>query len=119
MEMNMDKVVINGIEYVKTAVAHEGDDYVITRSRDQGVVCGYLKSMDPATRSCVLTEARQIWCWEGGLALQDIAKHGLRPGSRLSDAPPGEFVVMGACGVMRVANPEAMRSWPADEAGRK
>ncbi len=100
---DINTIRINEIEYVRKdsiqAVDHSGDDYVIVRSRDQGVMCGFLQSIDG--RQVVITEARQIWRWEGkALCLPDIAAHGIRGTARLS-VPVPEVTFLEACGVLR------------------
>lgn len=76
--------------------------FVICRSRDAGVVCGYLKLMTPTTGGLAvveLDEARQIWNWTGGVnTLMEMANHGLRQ-ARISLPMELTFTMFGVCGV--------------------
>ena len=106
---DIETIKINDIEYVrKGSMSLESDhDYVIVRSRDQGVMCGHLVSIDG--RRVTIRESRQLWRWEGkALCLPDIARHGIRGTARLSEASP-ETTFLEACGVLR-CTPEAAHS---------
>ena len=98
---DINTIKLNDIEYVRkdqTTPAPSGD-YVIVRSRDQGVMCGYLKAIDG--RQVTITQARQIWSWSTkALALPDLALHGVRGTARMS-APAPEVIFLEACGVLR------------------
>lgn len=52
--------------------------YVIIRGRDSGVHAGELESVDYATKSCVLANARRIWYWSGAATLSELAMHGAK-----------------------------------------
>jgi len=107
---DIETIRINDIEYVRadSVVRLESDDdYVIVRSRDQGVMCGHLVSIDG--RRVTIRESRQLWRWSGrALCLPDIARHGIRGTARMSEASP-ETTFLEACGVLR-CTPEAARS---------
>ena len=77
--------------------------FVICRSRDQGVVCGYLRSLvpQPGGLACAeLDECRQIHGWGLGSAntLFEAAIHGFLTEARISQPLDG-FVIFGVCGV--------------------
>ena len=76
--------------------------YVIVRSRDQGVVCGVLKTLtpQPGGLACAeLAEASQIHGWSGGVnTLFEASLRGFQE-ARISEAVP-EVVVFGVCGVL-------------------
>jgi len=82
-------------------------DFVIVRSRDQGVVCGYLKTLVPQPGglfAAELTEARQVHWWSGANTLFEMSLRGANE-MRLSE--PVELVlVAGVCGVLP-CKPEA------------
>lgn len=104
-------VEINGIKYVPAdsigEINNSDDDYVIVRSRDQGVMCGYLKSING--RQVEITQCRQIWSWnEKALCLPDIQRFGIRGAARLSAVAPS-VIFLEACGVMR-CTPAAAKS---------
>lgn len=77
--------------------------FVICRSRDQGVVCGYLRILVPTASglfTAELDEARQIWNWQDGCrTLFEMANCG--PGVCRISEPLGEgsFIMGGICGV--------------------
>ena len=99
-------MIIDGIEYVRAdSVSKEplnldGMDYAIVRSKDQGVMCGYVKSING--RTVVLHQARQIWKYDSYFVLPDIAEKGMRDPDKamLSVAMSQEMYMLEACGVM-------------------
>ena len=70
----METININGTEYVPKS-EEPNYDYVIVRARSAGVFAGYLKSKDGD--EVVLTNARKLWFWEGGAAVQQISVDGI------------------------------------------
>lgn len=80
-------------------------DFVIIRSRDQGVVCGYLVSLlpQPGGLACAeLREARQLHQWSQEnryYTLFEVANFGPDE-ARISDPlAAGLFTIFGVCGV--------------------
>ena len=98
--MTPQTITIDDVRYVRAdAIPQSHDDYVIVRSRDQGVMCGHLVAIEG--RQVTIRESRQLWRWESGsLCLPDIARYGLRGPARLSAASP-ETTILEACGVLR------------------
>lgn len=82
--------------------------YVILRSRDQGVVCGVLKTLtpQPGGLACAeLEDASQIHHWQGGVnTLFEASLRGFGV-ARISE-PVAEFMIFGVCGVFP-CTPEA------------
>lgn len=78
------------------------DRFCIVRSRDQGVVCGYVRAT--AGRAVEVTEARQIHWWGGDLngrliyTLFEMACHGAGQ-ARISE-PVEEMLILDACGII-------------------
>lgn len=72
------------------------DRFVICRSREQGVVCGYL--MEIAGRAAVLNDARQIHWWSGANTLFELSITGCDQ-ARISQ-PVREFLMTEVCGVI-------------------
>lgn len=71
---------------------------VIVRSRDAGVLFGYLDSYEGSTVH--LRNARQMWSWnaaEGGTLL-DCATHGVKDGK--FSTPCSAVAVIGACAII-------------------
>lgn len=121
--LDVNTISINGIEYVRKdsikteTVSHE--NYVVVRSQQQGVMCGELVSYQG--REVKLKNARQVWRYDGGLALPDVCRYGLKKGSRLTAAAPGITTMLEACAIL-YTTPEAAKSfqeWPEDKAGRE
>ena len=76
-------------------------EYVIVRSRDAGVLCGYLKERCRMTNIVVLEQARQIWKWEGAFTLVEMANEGIEEASRLSAKSLLPIEVAGVCTILR------------------
>lgn len=79
---------------------YEGMDYCIVRSRYQGVMCGYVESING--RTVKLHQARQIWRYDSTFVLPDIAEHGMRDPNKaqLSVAMSQPMIMTEACGVL-------------------
>ena len=122
----MAKIVtltIDGVdsEYVRAdSVRSEPDEldglhYAIVRSRDQGVMAGYVVSIDGS--AVELKQARQLWRWNSKFALPDLAEYGpTTPDECKFSAPMSQpMTVLSACGVLRCTADagEALRSVPA------
>ena len=86
----------------------KGDERpVIVRSRDAGVLFGYLLGYEGSTVH--LRDARQMWSWtaaEGGTLL-DCATHGVKAGKFSTTA--SRVTVIGACAIIDVS-PKALPS---------
>lgn len=118
--VNVDtSVEINGVKYVPEdsllEINHSDDDYVIVRSRDQGVMCGYLVKING--RQVELTQCRQLWAWRGqALCLPDIQRYGIRGTARMSAVGPS-VILLEACGVLRCTEEAAqsLRNYEPDQ----
>ena len=100
-----NKVIINGTEYVPadsicSPLNIDDMDYCIIRSREQGVMCGFVESI--AGRAVTLHKARQIWRYDSTFVLPDIAEHGMRDPQKaqLSVAMSQPMIMLEACGVL-------------------
>ena len=123
METQIKTITINGVEYVEKSAATKpvidtsGMVYCIIRSRDQGVICGYVERPDQITGRCVTVHsARQIWAWDSNFVLMDLAENGPRnvANMRMSAASSQPFRMLEACGIYICADGgEALRSVPA------
>ena len=82
--------------------------YVILRSREQGVVCGVLRTLTPqpgGLACATLSEASQIHNWQGGVnTLFEASLRGFGV-ARISEPVPN-FMMFGVCGTW-VCTPEA------------
>ena len=100
-----ETIKIDDVEYVRKIDAtqpktYEGMEYCIVRSRDQGVMCGYVESI--MGRTVKLHQARQIWRYDSTFVLPDIAEHGMRnpDKAQLSVAMSQPCFMLEACGVL-------------------
>jgi hypothetical protein len=75
-------------------------EYCIVRSKNQGVVCGYVESINGQTVK--LHRARQMWRWDSTFVLQDIANNGPRivGNCKFSEATCQPMYMLEACGVI-------------------
>jgi hypothetical protein len=58
--------------------------YVVVRTYSAGVHVGEL--VDRRAREVDLANARRIWSWKGANTLHEVANHGVKDGSRVSEA---------------------------------
>lgn len=111
-------IQIDNVEYVRKDsvkeqdVNTEGLKYVIVRSRDQGVMSGYLVGYEG--RSVTLLKARQVWRYDSKFVLTDFAELGPRDASacKLSCEVSGETIMLEACAIIPCTKEggEAIRS---------
>ena len=80
---------------------------VLVRTYSAGVHYGQFVSRDG--QEVTLTGARRIWSWRGANTLNEIARRGVGAGSKISEATPGEIVLLQAIEIIDVA-PEAVAS---------
>ena len=103
--MKPETMMIDEVKYVREdsiksePLNLDGMDYCIVRSRDQGVMCGYVESING--RAVKLHKARQIWRYDSSFVLADIAEKGMRNAdkSQLSLPMSQPMVMLEACGV--------------------
>lgn len=78
-ESQVDKVTINGVEYVRAesvkqaAQPKDGMPYVLIRATNSGVFAGYLAARKG--QEVTLLDARRLWYWIGA-SLSQIAQEG-------------------------------------------
>lgn len=104
----MNQISIDGVDYVpadsvESGVATpntEGLNYAIVRSRNQGVVCGFIESIEG--QNVVVIKARQMWRWSSRFVLPDVAEHGLteRWERKFSCEMTQPLVMTEACGIL-------------------
>ena len=103
-----ETMMIDDVKYIRADsvaasepdVGTDGLSYAIVRSRNQGVMCGYVYSQDGQVVE--LLRARQIWRYDSTFALPDIAEHGMRdPAKAQMSVPMSQPCVMTeACGIL-------------------
>lgn len=77
---------------------------VIVRSRDAGVLFGYLLGYQGS--EVHLRDARQLWSWKAakGGTLLDCATHGVDPENCKFSGPVSRCIVIGACAIIDCTN---------------
>jgi hypothetical protein len=113
MDTQIKTITINGVEYIEKSAVQvapidcSGMTYCIVRSRDQGVVCGYVdKPTEIVGRAVTVHAARQIWAWDSSFVLMDLAENGPRDvlKMRMSVALSAPFRMLEACGIYPCAD---------------
>lgn len=102
----MKEILIDGKCYVEKECKEHGHvgklslKYAIVRSRDQGVVCGFIKSI--VGRQVTVLEARQIYKYDCAFVLPDLAEKGIRnpENNKFSCAMSKPLKMLEACGVL-------------------
>lgn len=122
-DTGINTITINDVEYIRkdslasSAVdtSTDGLEYVIVRSRDQGVVIGYLLGYEG--RVVRLLKARQVYAYDSHFVLVDLAVKGPRNASKckFSCESVGEFRMLEACGIIPCSEEggKALRAVPA------
>lgn len=103
----IETIEINGKKYfradqIKATEPKELDGlrYAIVRSRNQGVMSGYVSDVQGQT--VTLKKARQIWRYDSRFVLPDIAEYGVRnPNNcKFSAEMSQDAVMLEACGIL-------------------
>ena len=78
----------------------EGLRYAIVRSRDQGVMAGFVESVEG--RQVTLLRARQLWRWSSRFVLTDLAEFGPTDKweCKFSCEASQPTVMLEACGIL-------------------
>ena len=107
----INTIAINGEEYVKLTDVQQskpdeldGLKYAIVRSRNQGVMSGYVVSVDG--QAVTLKKARQLWKWNSQFVLTDLAELGVGDSSacKFSCESSQKTVMLEACGILYCSN---------------
>ena len=101
-------MIIDDVEYIKKSDVRtecepdetDGLKYAIVRSRQQGVMSGYVLSIEG--QSVTLKRARQIWRYDSKFVLVDMAEYGVRNQDecKFSCESSQGVVMLEACGVL-------------------
>ena len=103
----IETISINGEDYVKRSAlrASEPDEldglkYAVVRSRNQGVMAGYV--VDITGQAVTLKKARQLWRWSSKFVLTDLAEYGINEEDNclFSCESSQDSVMLEACGVL-------------------
>jgi hypothetical protein len=122
---SLETITLNDAVYVradsmpKPAVL-DGLNYAIVRSKDQGVMCGFVKSIEG--RRVTLLHARQMWRWSSRFILPDVAEFGLthKFDRKFSTEMSQPVEMLEACGVLYCSDPamRSLRAEPSQEPGK-
>jgi hypothetical protein len=122
---NLETITLNNTVYVRADSAPkpavlDGLKYAIVRSKDQGVMCGFVQSIEG--RRVTLLHARQMWRWSSRFVLPDIAEFGLtQKFDRKFSAEMSQPVdMLEACGVLYCTDTamQSLRTEPSQEPGK-
>ena len=99
-------IKIDEVEYVRAdelpapAENAEGLRYAIVRSRDQGVMSGFVQSVEG--QQVTLLRARQLWRWSSRFVLTDLAEFGptYKWECKFSCEASQPTVMLEACGIL-------------------
>lgn len=107
MNNKPETMMIDDVKYIREDSIKRSEpekfadmDYCIVRSRDQGVMCGFVESING--RTVKLNLARQIWRYDSTFVLVDVAEQGMRDPKKaqLSVAASQPVYMLEACGVL-------------------
>lgn len=89
-------------------------EFVLIRARSAGVHFGTLRRFEIAGEiaTAELTQARRLWHWKGARTLHEVSLHGVKEGSKVSEAV-ARIAVLGVIEVL-FPTPEARRTLEAD-----
>ena len=108
METNINEIEVNGVKYIRKdsinnqepGIEEEGLKYAIVRSRNQGVMSGFIKEVNGQT--VILKKARQIYRYDSSFVLPDMAEFGVRnpDNCKFSTEMSQDMVMTEACGII-------------------
>mgnify|MGYP000415696286 CR=1 FL=1 len=100
-----NSIMIDNVKYVpeaeiKPAIDVGGMKYAIVRSRNQGVISGFIKSIEGC--KVEVLRARQLWRWSSNFVLTDLAQEGPNEKweSKFSCEMSEPLIMLEACGVL-------------------
>ena len=103
----IETIEINGKKYVAQDQVVSSDpkeldglEYAIARSRNQGVMSGYVKEVNG--QAVTLIRARQIWRYDSRFVLTDMAEYGVRNAEdcKFSAEMSRPATMLEACGIL-------------------
>ena len=107
MEINQTEVQINGISYIRKDSANsnhlaekvDGLEYAIVRSKNHGVLAGYIKKIEG--QRVDLVNCRRIWYFKGCETLEEMSVYGSKTIDLCKITPTVEKETMlEACGII-------------------
>jgi hypothetical protein len=86
---------------------------VVLRDNAAGVFVGTLAEFDQAAKTCRLTDARKIHYWVGAGAVEGLATHGCKDGSRIT----AKVAQVATCDVVQIVSTtpvgaKCLMDWP-------
>ena len=108
MKTELNEVEINGIKYTRAdkvekyepAIKKDGLEYAIVRSRDHGVLAGYV--LRYKGQEVELVYSRRIWYFSGCETLEELAVYGTEKICNCKIAPLviNREIMLEACGII-------------------
>lgn len=106
MKAELNEITINNEVYVKKgteqtkATQKDGLDYVIVRSRNHGVLAGYLVKY--SGQEVELVHSRRIWKFVGCQTLEELAVYGTKKinDCKISPVVEQKEIMLEACGII-------------------
>ena len=108
MKTELNEVEINGVKYVKAdqiksyepAIKKDGLEYAIVRSRNHGVLAGYIVKFEG--QIVELVHSRRIWYFSGCETLEELAVYGTKKINECKIAPTviNKEIMLEACGII-------------------
>lgn len=96
---------LDGVKYVRQDQIPSSDElnglrYAVVRSRNQGVMAGYVVSIEG--QAVTLKRARQLWRWNSKFTLVELATSGVNEESecKFSEENANDVIMLEACGVI-------------------
>jgi len=101
-----ESLMIDNVKYIREDKCSSKPDildglkYAVVRSRDQGVMAGYVESING--QAVVLKKARQIWSYNSKFVLVELAEYGINDpdGCKFSCEASQDVIMLEACGVI-------------------
>ena len=97
-------IKIDDIKFIREDSVKQGPDeldgktYCIVRSKDAGVVCGYVDYDNTNSTTVEVYHGRQMWMWDSAFVLLDMAESGVRTESKCKfSEPQSRQKVFNAC----------------------
>ena len=90
---------------------HQIGKHVVVRADQAGVIYGILTAIN--TEEVVLSQARQVYGWEGPETTGGLAVDGPGPGSQVDIASPEKTLRRADCCAIDTCTPKAVRAFDA------
>ena len=120
-----ESIKIDDIKYIREDSLKKGPDeldgktYCIIRSKDAGVVCGYVDYDNTNSTTVEVYQGRQMWRWDSAFVLLDMAESGVRTESKCKfSEPQRKQKVFSACQLIECTEKAAVSMRAVKNANR-